>query len=113
MNDKVNIDQEANRIIERHITYSMIAGALPLPFADIVAVTAMQISMIQELAKFYEIDFTLPTALIIGSEEKGISDEYLKLSDEYAKIPVYGSVESLNAGVAASILKILSANHYS
>ena len=51
----------------------------------------------------YEMDFSLPTAIILGSEEDGISEEYLKLSDEKAKIPLYGKIESLNVSVSGGI----------
>ncbi len=44
------------------------------------------------------------TAIIIGNEGAGIHSDILKLSDKRVKIPIYGNVESLNAGVAAGIL---------
>lgn len=45
-----------------------------------------------------------PVALMLGSEEDGISPEYLKLSDEKVQIPMYGSIGSLNVSVAAGIM---------
>ena len=48
-------------------------------------------------------DFTGPLAIIMGSEESGISSELLELSDEIAKVPMSGSIESLNVGVAAGM----------
>jgi 23S rRNA (guanosine2251-2'-O)-methyltransferase len=45
-----------------------------------------------------------PMALILGSEEDGISGECLKMADEMVKIPVYGEIASLNVSVAAGIL---------
>jgi len=50
-----------------------------------------------------EVDFTEPVALILGNEEKGISYELLNKSDEKAKIPMSGTIESLNVSVACSI----------
>ncbi len=52
----------------------------------------------------YEIDFKKPTAVIMGSEEKGISDSILALSTEKAKIPLLGEIGSLNVSVAASVV---------
>jgi 23S rRNA (guanosine2251-2'-O)-methyltransferase len=40
----------------------------------------------------------------MGSEEEGISQEYLKLSNEKVKIPMFGKIGSLNVGVAASVI---------
>ena len=52
----------------------------------------------------YYPDFTNPTAIIIGSEEDGISPEYLKMSDYKAKIPMSGNIASLNVSVATSVI---------
>lgn len=52
----------------------------------------------------YENDFSLPTAIILGSEEDGISPEYLKLSDARAQIPLFGKIESLNVSVSAGVI---------
>jgi len=53
---------------------------------------------------YYDADYTKPTAIIMGSEENGISTEYLKLSDMQVKISVMGEIESLNVSVAAGII---------
>ncbi|HBD05868.1 MAG TPA: 23S rRNA (guanosine(2251)-2'-O)-methyltransferase RlmB [Firmicutes bacterium] len=53
---------------------------------------------------FYdEIDYSGKTAIIIGSEGKGISSLVLKNSDFIAKIPMEGRITSLNAAVAGAI----------
>lgn len=49
-------------------------------------------------------DYSEPLAVIVGNEANGISDDLLALCDEKVIIPIYGGAESLNAGVAASIL---------
>jgi 23S rRNA (guanosine2251-2'-O)-methyltransferase len=49
-------------------------------------------------------DLSGPVAYILGSEEDGISPEYLKLCDERIKIPLAGSISSLNVSVAAGII---------
>lgn len=53
---------------------------------------------------YYQSDFTLPTVLVVGSEEKGISNSIISLSDKFVKIPLLGEIKSLNVSVAASIL---------
>jgi len=52
----------------------------------------------------YKTKLTEPLAIIMGSEKDGISPAYLKLCDALVKIPMYGSIESLNVSVSASIL---------
>jgi len=51
----------------------------------------------------YSINLKKPTALIMGSEHRGISPSVLKLSDYKAKLPMYGTIESLNVSVACGI----------
>ncbi len=52
----------------------------------------------------YQADFSKPTALIMGSEEKGINKQLLQLSDLFVKIPLLGTISSLNVSVAASVI---------
>jgi 23S rRNA (guanosine2251-2'-O)-methyltransferase len=52
----------------------------------------------------YQIDLNTPIAIILGSEEDGISPQMLKDADHLARIPLMGSIESLNVSVAAGIV---------
>jgi len=65
----------------------------------------LQIVSITEKAdkQFYEVDFKLPTVIVMGNEEKGITREILNKSTDKVKIPMYGTIESLNVSVATSI----------
>lgn len=49
-------------------------------------------------------DYTGGTAFLIGNESNGLSQELASCADCYIRIPMEGQLESLNAGVAASIL---------
>lgn len=49
-------------------------------------------------------DLSKPLALIIGGEAEGASDEAQRLATQKIRIPMAGNVESLNAGVAGSVL---------
>ena len=52
----------------------------------------------------YKADYTTPTAIIIGSEEDGVSPEFLKMCDARAKIPLAGKIASLNVSVATGVI---------
>jgi len=52
----------------------------------------------------YEPDYTSPTAIIMGSEEDGIRNEIIRISDHLAKIPMFGEIESLNVSVSTGII---------
>ena len=52
---------------------------------------------------FTQVDFKLPTALVIGGEGKGISRLVKENCDEVVSIPMKGKISSLNASVAAGV----------
>ena len=54
---KSNRTESADSIIRNHMIWSMGAGFIPVPLVDLVAVSAIQLDMIRQLAKLYEIDF--------------------------------------------------------
>ena len=51
----------------------------------------------------YDLSLKKSVAIIMGSEERGISSSVLKLSDEMVKLPMFGKIESLNVSVASGI----------
>ncbi len=52
----------------------------------------------------YDIDMTTPTAVVMGSEDKGISGEVLRLCDKHGAVPTVGTIESLNVSAAAAVI---------
>jgi 23S rRNA (guanosine2251-2'-O)-methyltransferase len=54
-------------------------------------------------ASIYQLDYSVPTALILGSEERGISDDLIRVSDHLARIPMAGAIASLNVSVSAGV----------
>ena len=53
---------------------------------------------------YFSTDYTVPTAIILGSEDTGASKVSLELADKRVKIPILGKIESLNVSVAAAII---------
>ena len=49
-------------------------------------------------------DYTVPTALVMGAEDTGISDDVLAECDTFVSIPMFGKIGSLNVSVAAGIV---------
>jgi len=59
----------------------------------------------ERASQFYtEVDYTGPVAIVMGSEDTGISNDNIRISDNLVKIPQYGTIESLNVSVAAGVL---------
>lgn len=51
----------ADSLIRKHVLFSTGAGLIPVPLADVAAVTAVQVSMLEELSKLYEARLAKPT----------------------------------------------------
>ncbi len=51
-------------------------------------------------ASLYDVSFAEPVAIIMGSEDRGINPSVLKIVDEKAKLPMFGTIGSLNVSVA-------------
>lgn len=59
----------------------------------------------EKAAKSYtEVDFSVPVAILMGSEDEGVSPEILRICDELVKIPQFGTIQSLNVSVAAGVM---------
>ena len=52
----------------------------------------------------YDVDFTQPTAILLGGEGAGLPEDLLTGADTRVSIPMHGNIESLNAAVAAALL---------
>lgn len=51
----------------------------------------------------YDVSFTEATAIVMGSEDRGISPSILKVSDHVAMLPLLGEIGSLNVSVACAV----------
>ncbi|RTG92377.1 tRNA (guanosine(18)-2'-O)-methyltransferase TrmH [Thermus scotoductus] len=58
----------------------------------------------EDAQDFREVDYTQPTAILLGAEKWGVSREALALSHGAIKIPMLGMVQSLNVSVAAAVI---------
>lgn len=63
----------ANTIVKNHIIWSMGAGFIPVPFADLFAVTAIQLDMIRQLSNLYDVDFKETSGKAIITSLSGAS----------------------------------------
>ena len=53
---------------------------------------------------YHEVDFSKPTAIVVGTESTGLSDEWLRNSEQNIVIPMQGEIDSMNVSVSAAIL---------
>lgn len=52
----------------------------------------------------YDLSLSEPLAIIMGSEDRGVNPSVLKIVDEKAKLPMFGTISSLNVSVACGAL---------
>ncbi|RUO79999.1 tRNA (guanosine(18)-2'-O)-methyltransferase TrmH [Idiomarina tyrosinivorans] len=57
-----------------------------------------------ESVDFRELDYTRPTAILLGQEKYGVTEKALAMADQHVKIPMVGMVQSLNVSVAAAVM---------
>lgn len=50
-------DEKADAAIREHVGYAVAASAIPVPIADVLAVTAVQLDLVRQLARMYEADY--------------------------------------------------------
>ena len=53
---------------------------------------------------YTKVDFSVPTVLVMGAEDKGISPEVYDQCDKHVSIPMFGHIGSLNVSVAAGVM---------
>ncbi|MBA6316669.1 RNA methyltransferase [Cellulophaga baltica] len=85
--------------IHRYETTSTCIDALKKEGYKIIATTPHNDSCLLD-----DFEFDGKTALIFGTEKKGLSDEVLEKADGFLKIPMVGFTESLNISVSAAII---------
>jgi uncharacterized protein (DUF697 family) len=90
----------AEMIIKTHVLWSLGAGLMPVPLLDIVAVTAIQIDMLRQLAAEYKVDFSASTGKMFVAALTG--GTFARLGASMVKaIPGVGSVEG---GISMSVM---------
>lgn len=58
----------------------------------------------EQAVDYREIDFTQPSAVLLGAEKWGVSDRAAELCDRHIIVPMVGMVESLNVSVASAVI---------
>jgi len=89
------------RWVRRHLHGDITAAVAKLNNNNYHIVAAHSSSQLED---FRDIDYTRPTALLLGSELIGVSDEAAALADRHVVIPMHGLVESFNVSVACALI---------
>ena len=115
--DAVVIPSKGSALINEYAVKSSAGAIFHLAISRVRSLTATLeflkesgvriVASTEKASKNYnECELSGPLAIIMGSEEKGISLAHLKLTDDQIKIPMQGPIESLNVSVACGILLV-------
>ena len=61
-------------------------------------------AQLQDSSLYYDTPMTGPTAIVMGTEATGLTDQWRKAADAHIRIPMLGRLDSLNVSVSAAIL---------
>ncbi len=61
-------------------------------------------AQLQDSSLYYDINMTLPTAIVMGTESTGLTDLWRNAADAHIRIPMLGELDSLNVSVSTAIL---------
>jgi TrmH family RNA methyltransferase len=53
---------------------------------------------------YLQANYTVPSAIVMGNEATGLSDDWIENSDYSIKIPMFGHIDSLNVSVSTAII---------
>ena len=85
--------------VNRHETIEDAVGTLRQQGMQILAT-----HLSERAVDFRDIDYTRPTAILLGAEKHGISPQALALADRQIVIPMVGMAQSLNVSVASALI---------
>jgi uncharacterized protein (DUF697 family) len=109
--------ESPDSIISSHVMFSMVAGSIPVPVVDFVAITAIQVDMLKQLAEYYGKDYNNEQGKSLASSLIGATLSKAGASAIKA-IPGVGTVigitaQVLLAGAGTYALGRVFENHFS
>jgi tRNA (guanosine-2'-O-)-methyltransferase len=95
------ISTRAEKWLDVQIHESLEACLLPLKDKGFQVAVA---HLGEEAVEYTDFSYTIPLAIVFGSESEGVSSEALKLADHRIRIPMLGMVQSLNLSVSVGVI---------
>lgn len=75
--------------------------------------TIVAVETVESAPLFWQYDIPQKTAFVLGNEALGVSEEALKLCDDFIRLPVFGFKNSLNVGNCASVIAYEAVRQFS
>lgn len=108
---------EAEAIIRSHVLWSMGGGLIPIPIADFAAVTAIQLEMLQQLARLYGVEYSQSTgkafvSALTGTTLARLGASFLKAIPGVGTV-VGGASMALTSGASTYAIGQVAISHFS
>ncbi len=102
--------QQAEQIINNYMLWSAGGGMLPIPLADIAAVSALQVDMFSKLAKLYDTDISQDRSKAFIASVAGTTLVRYMVS-AFKVVPGFGTVAGGLAGAATGAASTFALGH--
>ena len=112
--DAVIICDPATDIYNPNAIRSSIGCVFTVPIGICTSIEAFQWMKVNKIRSFaaeltasnwyYDCDFKIPSAIVMGTEADGLTDFWLNNADSRIKIPMRGKIDSLNVSVSTAVL---------
>lgn len=102
-----SLTEEAIKTSAGALHKTMLCRVPSVPQAvDILRLNGIQVlgTQMKGSIPVYDCDFTIPSCVVMGAEDTGISKDILKRADYLIRIPMAGSFDSLNVSVATGMI---------
>lgn len=108
---------KTNDIIRKHLLFSVAAGSLPVPVADVVVITSIQMDMLRQIAEVYMVDFNKEAGKSFASSLIGVSIARIGASF-FKALPGIGLIlgvgaQAILAGASTYAIGKLFQSHFS
>ena len=106
-----NKREQADAIIKKHVLFSIGGGLIPIPLVDMAAVTALQVSMLEQLADLYGIGYNRSIAksfiaALTGSTVAKLGASLIKAIPGIGTILVFSKAALLQAQKNSEVLSL-------
>ncbi|NJK39511.1 MAG: DUF697 domain-containing protein [Oscillatoriales cyanobacterium RM1_1_9] len=107
---------EAESMIRSHVMWAMGGGLIPIPLVDFAAVTAIQLEMLQQLARLYGVEYSQSTgktfvSALTGTTIASLGASFLKAIPGIGTI-IGGASMSLTSGASTYAVGQVAINHF-
>ena len=105
--DAVIVCDPLTDLYNPNLIRASIGGVFSVPTAVCTSeacIAFLKAAQLQDSYEYYDYDMTHATAIVMGTESTGLTNQWREAADAHIRIPMLGRLDSLNVSVSAAIL---------